>query len=149
MSVPSLIPGLVDGAMRLLDRLIPDEAARAEAKRRLLDDEGRRALDEMELRLSAILAEAASSDPWTSRARPAFLYVVYVMLLAALPMGLVAAAEPAVAMRVADGFRAWLAAIPEPIVDLFAVGYLGYAGARTIDKWRAAPAPAADAKRRG
>ena len=132
--------------MRLLDRLIPDEAARAEAKRRLLDDEGRRALDEMELRLSAILAEAASNDPWTSRARPAFLYVVYVMLLAALPMGLVAAADAAVAARIADGFRAWLAAIPEPIVNLFGIGYLGYAGARTLDKWRAA---GTDEKRRG
>ena len=37
--------------------------------------------------MSAIVAEANSSDPWTSRARPSFLYLIYVLLLFAVPMG--------------------------------------------------------------
>ena len=85
--ITGLVPGLVEGALHLLDRLIPDEAARAETKRRLVAAEGQQALAELQLQLSAILAEAASPDPWTSRARPAFLYVVYTLLLAGLPMG--------------------------------------------------------------
>jgi hypothetical protein len=31
--------------------------------------------------MAAVLAEAESPDPWTSRARPSFLYVMYVLLL--------------------------------------------------------------------
>ena len=31
-------------------------------------------------------------------------------------------------------FKDWLNAIPEPIITLFGVGYLGYTGARTVDK---------------
>jgi len=35
----------------------------------------------MQVSLSAILAEANSADPWTSRARPTFLYVIYGIIL--------------------------------------------------------------------
>jgi hypothetical protein len=135
--ITGLVPGLVEGALHLLDRLIPDEAARAEAKRRLVAAEGQQALAELQLQLSAILAEAASPDPWTSRARPAFLYVVYTLLLAGLPMGLLSVVNPEAAKAMAAGFAAWLNAIPEPIVTLFSIGYLGYTGARSVDKWKA------------
>ncbi len=135
--ITGLVPGLVEGALRLLDRLIPDEAARAEAKRRLVAADGQQALAELQLQLSAILAEAASPDPWTSRARPAFLYVVYTLLLAGLPMGLLSVLNPEAAKAMAAGFAAWLNAIPEPIITMFSIGYLGYTGARSIDKWKA------------
>ncbi|MCA3070912.1 MAG: hypothetical protein ING77_18620 [Rhodocyclaceae bacterium] len=35
----------------------------------------------MRVSLSAILAEVASGDPWTSRARPTFLHVIYGVIL--------------------------------------------------------------------
>ena len=35
-----------------------------------------------------------------------------------------------------DGFKLWLHAIPEPVLTLFGIGYLGYTGARTVDKWK-------------
>jgi len=35
----------------------------------------------MQISLSAIMAEANSHDPWTSRARPTFLYVIYGVIL--------------------------------------------------------------------
>ena len=122
--------------MRLIDRLLPDEKAREAAKLALTQAEGQQALAEMQTSLSAILAEAQSADPWTSRARPAFLYVVYALILAALPMGVLSAFQPDAAAAIAKGFGTWLAAIPEPIVTLFSIGYLGYTGARSVDKWK-------------
>lgn len=88
-----------------------------------------------EVQLSAILAEAKSADPWTSRARPTFLYVMYVMILAAIPMGVLSVFRPQMASQVAAGMQAWLAAIPTELWTVFGVGYLGYTGARSlIDK---------------
>jgi hypothetical protein len=136
--ISTLLPGVVDAAARMLDRLIPDEKAREAAKLALRSEEGRQALAEVQTQLSAILAEANSADPWTSRARPAFLYVVYILLLGALPMGVLSAFNPEAAKAIAQGFGAWLNAIPEPIVTLFSIGYLGYTGARSLDKWKGA-----------
>lgn len=127
---------LITPVLALLDKVIPDAAAREAAKLQLMQAEGQQALKEIEAQLSPILAEAQSADPWTSRARPSFLYVVYVLLLAAIPMGLVYAASPALAKDLTEGFRAWLAAIPQPIIELFGMGYLGYTGARSFEKWK-------------
>lgn len=85
-------------------------------------------------RLSVMIAEASSQDKWTSRARPAFLYVVYIFILAAFPMGLVFAFYPASAVAIVAGVKAWLEAIPESMWALFGAGYLGYVGARSYDK---------------
>lgn len=127
---------LIAPIFSLIDKLIPDPAAREKAKLQLMQAEGQQALQEIQAQLSAILAEAQSADPWTSRARPAFLYVIYVLILAAIPMGLITATDPATARSITDGFHAWLAAIPDPLIQLFGVGYLGYTGARSFDKWR-------------
>ncbi len=127
---------LIAPVAALLDKLIPDPQAREAAKLQLVKEEGQQILKEVEAQLSPILAEAQSPDPWTSRARPSFLYVVYVLLLASIPMGLLFAYDPLLAQSVTEGFRAWLAAIPEPIIDLFGMGYLGYTGARSFEKWK-------------
>lgn len=119
---------------KVLDKVIPDPAAREAAKLELLKAQADNSLKEIEVQLSAIIAEAQSSDPWTSRARPSFLYVVYTIILAALPMGLLAAFDPQVANNVALGFKEWLSGIPEEMWWLFGTGYLGYTGARTVEK---------------
>ena len=74
------------------------------------------------------------ADPWTSRARPGFLYVMYAMILWTIPMGLVAALSPATGAAMAAGMRAYLDAIPEPLWALFGTGYLGYTVARQWGK---------------
>jgi len=76
----------------------------------------------------------ASADPWIERARPTFLYVMYLMLLGALPVGLLAAIAPDLARNATDGIRAYLGAIPEPLYVLFGTGYLGYTAARQWGK---------------
>ncbi|WP_374942633.1 3TM-type holin [Sphingomonas sp.] len=73
-------------------------------------------------------------DPWVTRARPAFLYVMYALLLWSLPMGLIAAIQPAIAASMTRGMAAYFAAIPEPLYALFGTGYLGYTVARTWGK---------------
>ena len=86
----TLAPGLLEASSRLIDRLVPDPAEREKAKLALLQAEGQLALQEMQTSLSAILAEANSQDPWTSRARPTFLYVIYGVILLCVKGGFAA-----------------------------------------------------------
>ena len=88
-------------------------------------------------RMQVMTAEASSSDKWTSRARPSFMYVMYTLLLASIPMGVMYAVNPTVAGNIATGFGAWLKAIPEELYWLFGAGYLGYSGFRSFDKIKA------------
>lgn len=118
----------------LIDKLIPDKEAANKAKLELLKESNKAEVEAITAQLSAINSEAQSADKWTSRARPSFLYVVYILILASLPMGVLYAFEPEVAGNIAEGFKQWLDAIPESIVTLFGVGYLGYTGARSWDK---------------
>ena len=89
-------------------------------------------------RFSIVLAEASSTDPWTSRARPAFMYVIYILLLASIPMGIVYAVSPQTSANIITGFGAWLKAVPSDLYTLFGAGYLGYGAFRTYDKSKAA-----------
>jgi len=130
----ALVETLIGPLASLLDKLIPDKEARARAKLELLQLEGTQELRTIEARLAAIVAEAGSQDPWTSRARPSFLYVMYVLLLWALPMGVLAAFSPATARDIAAGMNAYLAGLPEPLYALFGTGYLGYTAARQWGK---------------
>jgi len=82
------------------------------------------------------LAEAQSADKWTSRARPAFLYVVYIFILAAFPMGVLMAFFPSEAKGITAGVKAWLDSIPGDMWALFGAGYLGYGAFRSYDKTR-------------
>ena len=93
-----------------------------------------RALEALQGERYLRLAEAQSSDPWTSRARPSFLYMMYALILWAIPMGLIAAADPRMAKGIADGMTAYLRGIPEELYALFGTGYLGYTAARTWGK---------------
>ena len=125
---------LADKILDLIGDKFPYEKEKQEAKLRIMQAEAAGDLEVLKTQLSAILAEANSEDPWTSRARPSFMYVMYTMLLFGIPMGFLAAFDPSFAGSVASGFRAWLTAIPEELYALFGVGYVGYAASRTYDK---------------
>jgi hypothetical protein len=130
----SIIEGLIGPIAKLIDKIIPDPEARARAKLELLQLEGRQEMEAIATQMTAIIAEANSADPWTSRARPSFLYVMYALLLWAIPMGLIAAVQPAMAHAFAGGMNAYLGGLPEPLYALFGTGYLGYTAARTWGK---------------
>jgi hypothetical protein len=132
----ALLEGLIGPIAKLIDKIIPDPQARDAAKLELLKLQGAQEMEALRTQLSAILAEAQSADPWTSRARPAFLYVMYALLLWAIPMGLIAGARPEMAEAIAHGINAYLAGLPEPLYALFGTGYLGYTAARTWGKMK-------------
>lgn len=129
---------LFDFGTKIIDKLFPDKVAqeteRNKAQLALLQMQQSGEMTELTERMKAIVTEASSSDPWTSRARPSFMYVMYTMILASIPMGILSAFNPSMATAIAHGMQAWLAAIPSEFVQLFGVGYIGYAAARTVDK---------------
>lgn len=117
---------------KLIDRLWPDPEQRDAAKLQLAKMQMDGELKEMEAQMAAIIAEAKSADPWTSRARPSFMYVMYVLILAAVPMGVLSVFSPSAAVQIAAGMKAWLAAVPDMLWGVFGTGYLGYTAARSI-----------------
>ena len=129
-----IFDAIIGPIVSIIDKVVPDPATRDRAKLELIKLEGSQELEAIQARLAAIVAEANSPDPWTSRARPSFLYVMYAPLLWAIPMGLIAAARPELAAAIAKGMNAYLAGIPEPLYALFGTGYLGYTAARSWGK---------------
>ncbi|MEE4337300.1 holin family protein [Erythrobacter sp.] len=129
-----ILETLIGPISSIIDKIIPDKEARARAKLELMKLEGTQEINLIEARPQAIVAEANSADPWTSRARPSFLYVMYVLLLTAIPMGVLSAFNPAAARDIAAGMNDYLAGLPEPLYALFGTGYLGYTAARQWGK---------------
>ena len=130
----SIIEGIIGPIASLIDKIIPDPKARDAAKLALLKLQGGQELEALRMQLSAVLAEAHSNDPWTSRARPSFLYVMYAIILWSVPMGLIAVLRPEAAAQIATGMNAYLNGLPEPLYALFGTGYLGYTVARQWGK---------------
>ena len=119
---------------KIIDKLFPDKTEAEKLKLAQRQQQQAGEFKDLEMRFSAIVAEANSQDPWTSRARPSFMYVMYALLLASLPMGVLFAFQPDTAQAVTDGVGRWLNALPEELWWLFGAGYLGYSGARTFEK---------------
>ena len=119
---------------KVIERVVPDknEARKAKAELLRLYQDGE--LKVLNSQMSAILAEAKSQDKWTSRARPSFLYVIYIIILSAIPFGILSVISPETATAFQAGFKNWLDSIPKDVWTLFTLGYLGYAGARSYDK---------------
>ncbi|MFC7536445.1 holin family protein [Sphingomonas sp. GCM10030256] len=130
----AIIEAVVGPLTKLLDKIIPDPQARDKAKLELLRVQGDQEVQAINEQMQAIVAEAAAADPWTSRARPSFLYMMYALILWAIPMGLISAADPRMAEAVARGMTSYLKGIPDELYTLFGTGYLGYTAARTWGK---------------
>ena len=130
----ALIEAIVGPISKLLDKIIPDPQARDKAKLELLKLQGDQEMAAIGAQMQAIVVEAQSAEPWTSRARPRFLYVMYALIMWAIPMGLIAAADPKLALGIGNGMTAYLRGLPEELYALFGTGYLGYTAARTWGK---------------
>jgi len=132
MAITELILG---AAGKVLDKVLPDpvQRAAAEAELKRLDNEGQ--FKELELRYRAIVSEAGSDDPFTSRARPSFMYVFYVVILAMVVVApLVGVFFPGQMDLFFQNAAKGFSAIPEPLWWTFTAGYLGYSGFRTFEK---------------
>jgi len=119
---------------KVIDKVVPDvntqKKLKLEFKNTLLEQQ----TAVINAARDTIVAEGSSADKWTSRARPSFLYVMYIIILSAIPMGFLSAFQPELSALVVTGFQGWLSAIPQPMWALFGTGYLGYVVARGADK---------------
>ena len=127
----SIIAGL---ASSLIPKIFANKDDQEKAKIELFKMQQDGEFKELEIQLSAIVAEAKSNDKWTSRARPGFLYVMYFMILISFPMGILHAVNPGISASIAVGMKEWLAAIPEYLWSVFGIGFTGYVAARSFDK---------------
>ena len=131
---PLILGPLFDLGKSLIGRLFPDPSEKAKAELELLKMSQDGELKLLATQMSAIVSEAQSPDPWTSRARPSFLYVMYILILWAIPMGILSAFKPEVALAITGGMTGYLSAIPDSLYALFGTGYLGYTAARQWGK---------------
>ena len=129
-----ILETLIGPIASIIDKVIPDKEARERAKLELLKLEGTQEMDLIRARLEAIVTEAGSRDPWTSRARPSFLYVMYTLILFALPMGVLSAFNAQIAVDIGNGITSYLRGLPDELYALFGTGYLGYTAARQWGK---------------
>lgn len=134
--------GVFDLLKMGIDKLIPDPEANAAAQLKLMELDQNGQLGELQLQMSGILAEANSADPWTSRARPSFMYVFYAivifMVMAAPVIGVFFPDKMDLFfMNVTKGFNA----IPEALWWTFTAGYLGYSGSKSLEAIKGVRAP--------
>ena len=134
------IADAVANATKLIDdgmnKIWPSPTEKASAEAITIKATSDAAVNQMAQSMSVLLAEAQSRDPWTSRARPTFLYVMYILILCSVPMGVLTVINSTMAATVAAGMRAWLAAIPDRLWDVFGFCFCGYTAGRTIEKVR-------------
>jgi hypothetical protein len=134
---PLLLGSIFTMGQSLIDKLFPDPVDKLKAQTELAQMQQSGELQALTVQMSAIIAEAQSPDPWTSRARPMFMYVFYSIILFMTMIGpMLGIFFPdkmgLFFMNVTKGF----AAIPEDLWWTFSAGYLGYAGLRTVEKNR-------------
>ena len=130
-----MLPGLIGAVLpKVLDKVLETDEQKAAAKAELIRMEQQGELEREKVQLSAIIAEAKSADPWTSRARPTFLYVFYAIISLCVAGGILGVWWPDHVAQAATNISALLQALPEPLWYAFTAGYLGYTGARSYDK---------------
>jgi len=95
MGIDDAIAGVSDLLKTGIDKIWPSPTEKATAEATIMQATASAAIDKLRASQAVMLAEAQSQDKWTSRARPSFLYVVYILLLASLPMGLLFASKMA------------------------------------------------------
>ena len=126
---------LLEVGSQIINKLIPDPEAKAKAQLGLLTLQQNGELKELETRMSAITAEANSSDPWTSRARPSFMYVTYIVIICLTILAPILGVFFPTEMGLFFGnVKAGFAAIPDVMWDTFLYGFLGYSAARSAEK---------------
>jgi len=75
-----------------------------------------------------------SNCRWKQMARPFCIYSGCAILLASIPVGLLAVASPRAAADFTAGFGGWLAAIPKDVLTYLGVVTTGYIAGRSVEK---------------
>ena len=131
LDVSNPISSILDFGGKIIDKIFPDKTEAERAKVALAKAQMDGELDELKTLLAPFLAEAQSTDKWTSRARPSFFYVMYLLILMGVPMGILSVFDPQAATTVANGLKSWLTAIPSDLWYVFGAGFSVYTVARS------------------
>lgn len=126
--------GILTAIFQGIDSLVTTDEEKMKLRQAAVEAERTGQLEDLKVRISAILAEAQSADKWTSRARPVFLYVIYEMIQVAIMGAILSIWWPDHVGQAASSLGQLLNAIPDSMWALFGAGYLGYTGARTWEK---------------
>lgn len=134
-----MLDGILGAVSTVIDKIFPDANVAAQAKVELMKLAQAGEFKELDLRYQAITAEATSADKWTSRARPSFMYVFYVILIILILIApFIGIFAPVQMSQFFVNVGAGFAAIPDSLYALFGSGYLGYSAARSYEKVRGA-----------
>jgi hypothetical protein len=131
MSVFSSLSSLIS---TIVDKVIPNSTQNETLKLAIKKSIGEGEICEQLKLIDVALAQANSNDKWTSRARPGFLYVMYIFILAAIPMGFVDAIDPHFFKAVTTGMQSWLCGLPPLFWDVLKYGFISYVGGRSLEK---------------
>lgn len=119
-----MIP-LLDAGLRIIDKLIPDPAAKAEAQRKLIELQQNGELKQIESATQVIVAEANSEHSLTSQWRP------ITMLIFAAIVANNYILYPYLSLFWSD---APVLEMPEQLWELLQIGIGGYIVGRTVEK---------------
>lgn len=144
---PSMIQALLKAALSgvlakefgavgdlILNRAVKDPKAREKIRGDLAGELGAREAAAVSEISRVAKTGSVDLDPWTKKARPTFLYVVYIMVFGAIPFGALYGFAPEFSGRFVEGMSLFLKAIPDLAWYLFGSAYLGYSGLRSWDK---------------
>lgn len=118
----------------IVEKIFPDKTEQDKAKAALAQMQVQGDLEEFKQIFATFLAEATSPDKWTSRARPSFLYVMYIYILSGIPMGILTIFSKESALLIAQGMQAWMTSIPTALWGVFGACFSVYSIARSYDK---------------
>ncbi len=134
----TLLKPALDSVNKLINdfHLSPEDKQKADEAMANIQAQAQAASDEQEVKLNQIAgdnieAESKTGDKFTERARPAFLYLVYFILIFnyfLLPV------IQLIAHKALSPIQ-----LPDQLWFMFSSGYLGYVVARTADKHMALP----------
>lgn len=120
---------------KIIDKVVPDPQEAARQKQAILEMQQRGEFRELEERYKAITTEAASGDPYTSRARPSFMYVFYIVVLSlVIAAPLIGLINKDLMVLFYTNVKTGFDAIPDIMWNTFLMGYVGYTMARTVEK---------------
>ena len=138
LGIDDAIASVSNTLNNVIDKIWPNPTDEAAAQVAMLKATSDAAVAQLNAANQAAIAEASSVDSWTSRARPSFLYVMYVLILFSIQMGILSAFNPPAAEAVAKGMGLWLNAIPEAMWQVLFGCFAVYSGGRTIEKIKGA-----------
>ena len=110
---------------KILERVVPGGAEAEKAKLALAELVQSGELQQLATSAQIRLADAKSGDVLAARARPWFLYIMYIMMVASIPMGICEAINPSIAKAIELGMTNWFKAIPIELWLFFGAAYTG------------------------